>query len=104
MGHQERCYHTTAPVALALGGIRRMENCLGAAIDRQFVAALIARLPTIAEQGRARSTRPRGLLVYAGALEHGPVRGAGSGESSIGRRARLDPVPLRPRSCFILRL
>ncbi len=96
----ERCYHTTAPVALALGGIRRMQHCLGAAFDRQFVSALSARLPGIAEQGRARSRRPRVEAVYRGALECRPIVTSAPVERLSGLRARPDTLPRLPVYSF----
>lgn len=96
MGHGERCYHTTAPVALALGGIQRMQACLGTAIDRQFVSALVARLPGIAEQGRARMPRARTGPVYRGAFECTPVHPAGPLEGLSGLRACPSSLPRLP--------
>lgn len=95
MGH-ERCFHTTSSVALALDGIQRMRDCLGASFDRHFVAALTDRLPGIAEQSRARNVSLRNARVYSDAFERPPARKSGPAESLARMRARPCTLPRLP--------
>ena len=96
MSHYKRYYHTTAPVALALDGINRMRDCCGDDFDHQFVSALTARLPFIAEQGRARHPRQRGNAIYKGAFERIPVVERALGTVLTEVRPPSDRLPRLP--------